>query len=217
MNLDCNCFVPLYAWMLSHFSRIGLSVTPWTVACQAPLSMGFSRHEYWRGLSFPSPGDLPDPGIKPASPISPVLAGRFFTTSATREAHLYSSFWLLVPLRYIVIIITLEFWFSNFCLIKSQGILGSSFLMTSITWNCVTAVFLMWDVSFPAHQLLYSWLLLGPCKLLHFGLNAPCKLGSPAQWEWGKYVCRSTDFRIFISALQLISSAAWYKINTLGQ
>ena len=43
-------------------------VTPWTVACQAPLSMGFSRQDYWRRLSFPSPGDLPDPGINPGSP-----------------------------------------------------------------------------------------------------------------------------------------------------
>ena len=42
--------------------------TPWTVACQAPLSMGFSRQEYWSGLPFPSPGDLPDPGIKPGPP-----------------------------------------------------------------------------------------------------------------------------------------------------
>ena len=43
-------------------------VTPWTVACQAPPSMGFSRQEYWSGLPFPSPGDLPNPGIKPRSP-----------------------------------------------------------------------------------------------------------------------------------------------------
>ena len=43
-------------------------VTPWTVACQAPLSVGFSIQEYWSGLPFPSPGDLPDPGIKPRSP-----------------------------------------------------------------------------------------------------------------------------------------------------
>ena len=42
--------------------------TPWTVACQAPLSMGFSRQEYWGGLPFPSPRDLPDPGIEPESP-----------------------------------------------------------------------------------------------------------------------------------------------------
>ena len=43
-------------------------VTPWIVACQAPLSTGFSRHEYWSGLPFPSSGDLPNPGIKPGSP-----------------------------------------------------------------------------------------------------------------------------------------------------
>ena len=54
--------------------------TPWTVAHQAPLSMGFSRQEYWSGSPFPSPGDLPDPGIQPTSPVSPALAGRFFTT-----------------------------------------------------------------------------------------------------------------------------------------
>ena len=49
--------------MLSHFSRVRIFVTPeWTVACQAPLSMEFSRQEYWSGLPFPSPGGLPDPG-----------------------------------------------------------------------------------------------------------------------------------------------------------
>ena len=51
--------------------------TPWTVAHQAPLSMGFLRQEYWSGLPFPSSGDLPNPGIEP---ISPALAGTFFTT-----------------------------------------------------------------------------------------------------------------------------------------
>ena len=48
-------------------SRVRLFVTPWAVACQAPLSMGFSRKEYWSGLPFPSPGDLPGPGIEPGS------------------------------------------------------------------------------------------------------------------------------------------------------
>ena len=51
----------------------------WTVARQAPLSMGFSRQEYWSGLPCPLLGDLPDPGIKPASPVSPAIAGRFLT------------------------------------------------------------------------------------------------------------------------------------------
>ena len=49
-------------------SRVRLFATPWTVAYQAPLSMGFSRQEYWSGLPFPSPGDIPDPGIEPGSP-----------------------------------------------------------------------------------------------------------------------------------------------------
>ena len=49
-------------------SRVQLFATPWTIAHQAPLSMGFSRQEYWSGLPFPSPGDLPDPGIEPRSP-----------------------------------------------------------------------------------------------------------------------------------------------------
>ena len=49
-------------------SRVRLFATPWTVAYQAPWSMGFSRQEYWSGLPFPSPGDLPNPGIKPGSP-----------------------------------------------------------------------------------------------------------------------------------------------------
>ena len=62
------------------------SVIPWTVAGQAPLSMGFSRQEYWIGLPFPTPGDLPDPGIEPISLMSPALAGGFFTTNTTCEA-----------------------------------------------------------------------------------------------------------------------------------
>ena len=69
--------------MLSHFSRVHLFATPWTVACQAPLSMGFSRQEPWNGLPCPPQGDPPDPGIEPVSFESPALAGIFFTTSIT--------------------------------------------------------------------------------------------------------------------------------------
>ena len=67
--LECEC-------VLSRFSCVRLFATPWTVALQAPLSMGFSRQEYWSGLPCPPPGDIPDPA----------LAGRFFTTSTTWEA-----------------------------------------------------------------------------------------------------------------------------------
>ena len=70
-------------------SCVQLFVTPWTVAHQAPLSMKFSRQEYWCGLPFPSPGDLPNPGIAPTSLASLALAGRFFTPTAMWEAHFY--------------------------------------------------------------------------------------------------------------------------------
>ena len=72
--------------MLSRFSLVRLSATLWTIDRQAPLSVGFSKQEYWSGLPHPPPGDLPDPGIKPTSHISPVLAGRFFTATTTWEA-----------------------------------------------------------------------------------------------------------------------------------
>ena len=58
----------MYIRKLKLFSHVQLFATPWTVACQAPTSMGFSKPEYWSGLSLPSPGDLPDPGIEAGSP-----------------------------------------------------------------------------------------------------------------------------------------------------
>ena len=65
-----------------------LFVTLWMVAHQAPLSMKLPRRENWSGFPCPPPGDLPDPGIKPVSLTSPALAGGFFTTSTTWEAHI---------------------------------------------------------------------------------------------------------------------------------
>ena len=70
----------------NHFSHVQHFVTLWTIACQAPLSMGLSRQEYWSGLPRPPPGDLPDPGTELTSLTSPSLAGGFFTTYATWEA-----------------------------------------------------------------------------------------------------------------------------------
>ena len=70
-------------------SCVWLFAAPWTEACQLPLFMGFPMQEDWRGLPFPSPGDLPNPEIEPASRTSPALAGSFFTTFATWKA----SYW----------------------------------------------------------------------------------------------------------------------------
>ena len=83
MQLPCVC-----ACVLSDFSHVQLLVTPWTVASQATLSMGFSRQEYRSGLPCPPPGDLPDPGIEPTS-LTSAPAGEFFTTSTTQETHNY--------------------------------------------------------------------------------------------------------------------------------
>ena len=73
--------VPDVLWVHAQsLSCVPLFATPWTVAYQALLSMGYPRQEYWSGLPFPFPGDLPHPGIKPASPEFPALAGGFFAT-----------------------------------------------------------------------------------------------------------------------------------------
>ena len=93
---------------VQSLSRVSFA-TPWDVACQAPLSMGFPRQEYWSGLPFPPPGDLLDPGIQPASPS---LAGRFFTTKPsgkscrkheTKPKKIHFSFDSLSTMQFIVI------------------------------------------------------------------------------------------------------------------
>ena len=77
--VSCDMLHRVFSWLLlfSHSVMSDSFATPWTVAHQAPLSMGFPRQEHWSGLPFPSPGDLPDPGIKP---VSLALAGGFFIT-----------------------------------------------------------------------------------------------------------------------------------------
>ena len=76
--------------MIKSFSHVWLFATPWTIACQAPLPMRFFGQEYWNKLPFPPPGDFPDPGIKPTSPVSPALAGGVFTTETAWKAPVWS-------------------------------------------------------------------------------------------------------------------------------
>ena len=66
--------------LLFSCSVVSDSATPWTVVCQPPLSMELSQEEYWNGLPFSSPGNLPDPGIEHASPVSSATTGKSFTT-----------------------------------------------------------------------------------------------------------------------------------------
>ena len=80
----CSCLLPLCFSCISLYpqslSHVCLFETLWTTACQAPLSMEFSRQEYWSGLPFPPPGNLPDPGTELASPVSPVLQADSLST-----------------------------------------------------------------------------------------------------------------------------------------
>ena len=84
-------FFAILSWflvfcLLRRCNHVQLCVTLWTVVRQAPLSMGFFWQEFWGGLLCAPPGDLPDLGVEPMSLMSPALAGRFFTISATWEA-----------------------------------------------------------------------------------------------------------------------------------
>ena len=80
-------FHSTYEIVLSHFSHIQLFATQCTVACQAPLSMGFSRQKYWSGLPFLSPGDLPNPGIEPVFLMSPALAAGSLPVAPLGKRH----------------------------------------------------------------------------------------------------------------------------------
>ena len=72
------------ACRLSHFSCVKLLAILWTIVCQAPLSMGFFRQEYWSGLPCPPPGNLSNPGLEPKSPVSPVLQADSLPTEPPR-------------------------------------------------------------------------------------------------------------------------------------
>ena len=93
----CFFFLTLYpvlfihVCVLSRFSRVQLFVTPWIVAQEAPLSMGFYRQEYWSGWPCPLPGDLPDPGINPGSPVSPALQVDSLSTEPPGKSLIYSA------------------------------------------------------------------------------------------------------------------------------
>jgi len=147
--------------VLSCFSRVQLFATLWTRACQAPLSMGFSRQEYWSGLPCPPPGDLPNPGIEPKSLMSPALTGRFFTTSTTWEAH----------------------WLYMFqCLSNHPTFSFSHWVQKSVLYVCVSFVALYVGSLVPFFQVSYD---LYPChrrELLQVRITFP---QLPTLWKAG--------------------------------
>ena len=127
--------------LLSH---VQLSVTPWTVAHQAPLSMGFSRREYGSGLPFPSPGHLPNPGTKPVSHASPALAGGFLTTASAGKPQLTVTvkimFWKFLPHFQIPKFMTL---YSDHLLPLLSFLHSKLIVLSSIRWE--EKVMLNWN------------------------------------------------------------------------
>ena len=85
INIECVC---MCVCVCVHAQSYPTLYNPWTGACQAALSMEFSKQEYWSGLPFPTPGDLPDLGIELKSLAFPTLATRFFTNCFTQETHI---------------------------------------------------------------------------------------------------------------------------------
>ena len=102
--LSLSCSICCQSKPLSMLSHILLFVTSWTVAHQAPLSVEFSQWEYWSGLIFPPPGDFLDPGIEPMSPVSPALAGGFFSLShlGSNLSHLVAAFFSYRTFQYLI-------------------------------------------------------------------------------------------------------------------
>ena len=110
------------AWVLSCLSPVPLFVTLWTGAHQAPLSMWFSRQEYWSRVSCPPPGDLSNPGIEPMSLMSPALAGGFCITSTTWEALIVDC-WTQISLQVVFLYVSVVYmpWSSgNVLLLKAS-------------------------------------------------------------------------------------------------
>ena len=106
--------------VLIRLSRARLCATPWTVARQAPLSMGFSRQESWSGLPRPLPRDLPDPGTEPVSLTSAALAGGFITTSASRFLYLAALVSLLGS------VVAALWWHADFSRAVARGLCSCS-------------------------------------------------------------------------------------------
>ena len=186
--------------MPSHFSRIQLFSTIWTVAHQAPLCMGFSRQEYWSGLPCPPPGDLPDSGIKPVSLTSSALAGGFFTTRTTGEALLWGVH-VNKPLCVFLLLIFLSLWRMRWAGLTQEPrrVEGKFFPSSTSAWWVISITLWTCRVMLEdPHPLHGSWPTLLDCGFLntlvfrasYFIYRVPLGLTlSPCWWpfmrRWG--------------------------------
>ena len=125
-------------------SCVQLFVTPWTVTCQTPLFTGFFKQDYWSGLPFPPPGDFPNSGIKP---MSPILAGRFLTNCIAWEALTY--IWLYINISACIYVYTPASWIT--ALLWQRGLCNSMKLRAMLSratqsgWVIVRSSDQMWS------------------------------------------------------------------------
>ena len=128
------------------FSGVWSFATPWTIACQSSLSMGFSRQEYWSGLWCPSSGGLPDPGIKPASPVSPALQVDSLPTEASGKLkqHLFQvNFAVLCVLWCFFLVSTLvQENFQEIYTITSSSVWSDKLLSYKWSWTFLKTAFI---------------------------------------------------------------------------
>ena len=175
-----------------------LFVIPWTVSCQAPLSMGFPRQEYWSGLPFPSLGDLSDPGIRHMSLVSPVQAGRFFTTEPPGKAPIPS----LLEIFLFLIVIHRCYILSNFFLCQLVWSYDFSslaywygelywlifflffFNFTVLYWFCHTSTCICHGCTRAPHPEPPSHLPPHPISLSHPSAPAPSFLYPASNLDW---------------------------------
>ena len=179
-------------WVCYSLSHVPLLAIPWTVACQDLLSMEISRQEYWSELPFPSPGDLPDPGIKPASPA---LAAGFFTTSTSWEA-LHISHHMVNVLRNIPI------WNTLSPEPEATGVLPS------LGWKVKDAIVHSWLTGAvqqtPAHWTLKTFLnTLGPWIFTAF---------SPTYWSTSVFQKPPAHLPLYSFGLLTTASIKWTSV-----
>ena len=124
---------------MKSFSCVRLFAAPWTVAYQAPLSMGFSRQEYWIGLPFPSPGDLPDPGIEPRSPA--LQANALPSKPPGKSIYIYIYMYIYTYnfyiFKYILLysyILNIHYYLLYAKVTRSQGLVPKTILEGQVWW-----------------------------------------------------------------------------------
>ena len=202
--LDIKCLSLHYdftPWVCTHccvtvhsLSRVWLFATPWTITCQAPLSMGFPRQEYWSGLPFFSPGDLPDPGVEPTFPA---LAGGFFTIWATREAQL-CTWGRCKGGKWVRKLSRVKFWFSWCGILNPLLYLASGWKWKWVAQSCPT----IWDPMDcnPPGSFVHGIL---QARVLEW-VAIPFSRGSSQPRDWTQLSCIAGGFFTIWATLRLV-------------